>query len=344
MTQSTRIRHRLILGTALAGLPMILAAGRCALAAGAAPAAPTPPAWAYVVNTATGTPEAAAKLAAENADPKLLGVPGSRVRLTRAQTRDYFHVPDWHPEGHPPMPEIVAHGRAPDVQACGFCHLPNGLGRPENSGIAGLSAAYIIQQVRDFADGKRRSSEPLHKPANMMVALATKVSAAELRAAADYFAQLKPKRWIRVVESATVPRMRMAGWMLAPGADGKREAIGARIIEVPENLPRTELRDDASGFVAYVPPGSIARGKLLATTGGGGKTSPCSTCHGPRLEGTAIGPHLAGRSPSYLVRQLFDIQHGARNGAAVAPMKVILANLSPDDIVALAAYVASLDP
>ena len=321
-------------------LLVLLVSGKPCFAAVDAAAGTTPPAWAYVVNPAPAAPAASP----ENMDPTPLQVPGSKMRLTREQTRDYFNVPDWHPEGHPPMPDIVAHGRAPDVQACGFCHLPNGQGRPENSGIAGLPAAYIIQQVQDFASGKRPSSEPLHKPVAMMNALASKVSAADLRVAADYFAQLKLKRWIRVVEAARVPRTHVAGAMLAADEHGGREPIGQRILEVPENLHQTELRDDASGFIAYVPPGSLARGKLLVTTGGGGKIGPCISCHGARLEGTALAPHLAGRSPSYLVRQLHDIQHGARNGAAIAPMKIIIAHLTLDDLVAIAAYTASLDP
>ena len=339
MTQSTRIRHPSPKTLVPPVLLVLLIAGQACLAAEDAAGGTTPPAWAYVVNPAV----AASTTAAENTDPTPLRVPGSKVRLTRAQTRDYFNVADWHPDGHPPMPDIVAHGRAPDVQACGFCHLPNGQGRPENSGIAGLPAAYIIQQVQDFASGKRHGSVPQHKPGMMMSALASKLSAADLRVAADYFAQLKLKRWIRVVEAARVPRTHVAGAMLAADEHGGREPIGQRILEVPENLHRTELRDDASGFIAYVPPGSIARGKLLATTGDG-RSAPCISCHGAHLEGTALAPHLAGRSPSYLVRQLYDIQHGARNGAAVVPMKIIMANLGMDDIVAIAAYAASLEP
>ena len=36
------------------------------------------------------------------------------------------------------MPDIVAHGKRPDVRACGLCHYPNGKGRQENAGVAGL--------------------------------------------------------------------------------------------------------------------------------------------------------------------------------------------------------------
>lgn len=48
---------------------------------------------------------------------------------------------------------------------------------------------------------------------------------------------------------------------------------------------------------AHVPPGSIKRGELLPTTGGG-KTTACIACHRPDLRGLADFPPLAGRSPS----------------------------------------------
>ena len=77
---------------------------------------------------------------------------------------------------------------------------------------------------------------------------------------------------------------------------------------MPEDLSRTELRDGTSGFVAYVPVGSIAAGEALVKTGGNGRTQACGVCHGPDLKGLGPVPPLAGRSPSYTVRQLFDFQ------------------------------------
>ena len=105
------------------------------------PAAGTsPPPWAYPVRS----PDVP-RPPREPDDGVPRRVPGSSVALTLSETRDLFNPPDWHPDGHPPMPEIVAHGRAPEVRACGYCHLTNGQGRPENAGLAGLPAAYIIQ-------------------------------------------------------------------------------------------------------------------------------------------------------------------------------------------------------
>lgn len=297
----------------------------------ASQSAPTPQTllpWAYVVLV----PAAPVK---DDGTPK--HVPGSPVAFTIEQTRDGFNVPDWYPDDHPPMPEIVAHGKKPAVRGCGYCHLPNGLGRPENSGVAGLPAAYITQQMADFKNGVRKSS-----PA--MMAIAKNTAEAEVKAAAEYFSSLKPKRWIRVVESNTVPKTRVAGGMLAPVEAGGTEPIDERIIEVPENLERTELRDSASGFVAYVPVGSIRKGETLVTTGGAGKTLRCGICHGQDLKGLAIVPSIAGRSPSYLVRQLYDIQNGFRTGEWSQLMKDSVAQLTIDDIVSIAAYTASRAP
>jgi cytochrome c553 len=104
------------------------------------------------------------------------------------------------------------------------------------------------------------------------------------------------------------------------------------------------LRDGASGFVAYVPVGSIAAGEALVKTGGNGRTQACGTCHGPDLKGLGPVPPLAGRSPSYTVRQLFDLQQGNRKGAWSALMKAALERLTVDEMVAIAAYTASREP
>jgi cytochrome c553 len=295
----------------------------------------SPPPWAFAVNAPGVRP------ATGDGTPKHL--PGSTMAYTQAQIVDLFGVPDWYPDDHPPMPEPVAHGRKPDANACGFCHLPNGLGRPENASLAGLPAAYIAQQVADFRSGRRKSSESRSLPVSLMIATAKGATDADVQAAAEYFSALKPRPWIKVVEAAEVPRSQVQGWMLVASADGGREPIGQRIIEMPEDLTRTELRDSKSGFVAYVPVGSIARGEQLVTTGGG-KTTQCGICHGPDLRGLGLVPALAGRSPSYIVRQLYDLQHGARTGLWSPLMTGVVAGLSEDDMVAIAAYTASRNP
>ncbi len=241
------------------------------------------------------------------------------------------------------MPDVVGRGNKPGQFACGFCHLPNGLGRPENSSLAGLPASYIAQQVADFKSGARRSSEPASLPVNFMIAVAKLVSEEDAKVAAEYFSSLKTAQWIRVVETDAVPKTKVSGWMLVADEGAGTEPIGQRIIEMPENLERTELRDSASGFIAYVPVGSIRRGAELAA-GGAGKTTACAVCHGRDLKGLGPVPALAGRSPSYIVRQLYDMQHGVRHGQWAELMKPVVAGLSEEDLVSIAAYTASLAP
>jgi cytochrome c553 len=325
----------------LRGLLLVVAAP--VLGAGAPKqSSPEPiPEWAFAIDA----PGSTAAEASPEQDARTLQVPGSAIALTRPQTRDYFNPPDWHPDGHPVMPAIVAHGRAPEVIACGYCHLPNGQGRPENASIAGLPAAYIIQQVADFKAGIRRSSEPRHAPTATMIARETQATDAELDEAARYFSNLEPKPWIRVVETDSVPVTHVAGWMHVTSQPEQLEPIGSRVIEMAQDLERTELRDDASGFVAFVPRGSLAAGKVLVETGGaGGRTVQCPLCHGPDLKGVGVAPSIAGRSPSYIVRQLFDLQRGSRAGAGAALMAPVVSRLSNADRVAIAAYLASLPP
>jgi len=300
-----------------------------------------PPYWAFTGNPAA---KAARHRAPRPDNHKLLHVPGSTKAFTQQQIdAAAFNPPDWHPDGHPPMPEIVAHGRKPIVMACGFCHLPNGQGRPENSSLAGLPAGYIIQQMADFKSGRRKPSK-MTVPIEAMTTHETQANAAEIKAAAHYFSSIKPKPWIHVIETRTVPKTHADAWMLVRTAGGGRVPIGHRIIETPVNQRLTELRDDASGFIAYVPVGSVEKGKALATTGGYGKTMNCEMCHGPGLRGQGDVPTIAGRSPSYIVRQLYDFRSGSRNGPDAQMMKPVTAKLTLDDMVSLAAYLASLHP
>ena len=294
-----------------------------------------PPAWAYPVDPPGSTPPPD--------DGSLRRVPESDAAFTRAQLRDLFFAPDWHPGDHPPMPPVVSRGRRPEVFACGMCHRADGPGGPENSSLAGLPEAYIIQQMADFKSGARRTSVPERLPPQLMSSLSGAATNAEVESAAAYFSALKPRAVIRVVETDTVPRTHVAGWHLAAVDGGGREPIGRRIIEIPEDLERFVSRDARSRFVAYVPVGSLRKGRALAA-GGGGRTVECGTCHGPDLKGLGPIPGIAGRSPSYFVRQLYDFKHGARAGTASALMKPAVEKLTVDDMLALAAYAASLRP
>jgi cytochrome c553 len=324
----------------LAALPLfVLLASLQATAAVAQNAAPppaepqTPLTWAYALNT-PGIPA----LVPEGPQR----VPGSELEFTFANPRSLYAPPDWHPGDHPPLPPIVANGRDPGVFACGYCHLPNGQGRPENASLTGLNADYIMQQMRDYRAGLRASAEPQHGPANNMRAVGANATEAEAAEAAAYFSSLTPVKWIRVVETETVPETVVSGWMFIEKEGGGSEAIGNRIIEMPEDLHRTELRDARSGFIAYVPVGSVAKGKALAESSDG--SAPCAACHGADLRGLGPVPALAGRSPSYLGRQLYDFQSGSRKGLWSPLMADVVSGLSTEDIVNLTAYLASLEP
>lgn len=298
---------------------------------------PAPPAWAYPVNPPDFKPPPD--------DGSVRRVPDSSAGFTLGQLRDLFLAPDWHPGDHPPMPEVVAQGRKPEVFACGFCHRADGPGGPENANLAGLPASYIVQQLADFKSGARTTSVGRRAPTMLMIALSKAVTDEEVAAAAAYFSALKPRANIRVVETDTVPTTFVAGWFLAPTNKGDSEPIGRRIIEVPEDLERFEHRDARSRFIAYVPVGSIERGQALVTTGGdAGRTIPCGTCHGQDLKGMGAAPPIAGRSPSYVTRQLHDLQSGARAGAGAELMKEPVAKLTLDDIVCIAAYLATRAP
>jgi len=327
------------------GKPSLLACALLCLAAtGAGNGQGTPnrfvvPAWAY--------PGSSAAIA--NPPPldavRPLSVPNSRAHFTEAQVNDMFAPPDWHPDAHPPMPEVVAHGRRPSLYACGYCHLPTGAGRPENATLAGLPADYIVRQVKDFRSGARRSAwHEDYYPVVLMRQVAANATDAEIAAAADYFSGLHLETRVKVVESARVPKTRQVGWLYARIKGGGSEPLGHRIIEVPLDQERHELRDSAAGFIAYVPPGSIERGRTLVTTDGNGLTQACVSCHGADLRGIDPIPPLAGRSPTYVVRQLLAFRTGARSAATAAPMRAVAEKLEVDDMIAIAAYVAAQRP
>jgi cytochrome c553 len=292
------------------------------------------PAWAYTV------PPPDAKPARD--DGRIRRVPNSTAGYTLKEVTDRFFAPDWHPEDHPKMPDIVAHGRKPDVNACGYCHRADGPGGPENASLAGLPYDYILEQMGDYRSGQRSTALPKRLPQASMIALAKAATEDEIRAAAKYFSSLQPRQNIRVVETARVPKTYVAGWVLAAKEGKEKEPLGPRIVEMPEDLPRFENRDARATFVAYVPLGSIRRGEAIVR--GDRVGPPCATCHGRNLHGRELAPEIAGRSPTYVVRQLYEMQTGVRKGSGVKLMKAAMARLSPDEMIDVAAYLASLKP
>src|SRR6267142_1812067 len=226
-------------------------------------AADAPPDWAY-----PATPQGY-KPPADNGQAK--HVSGSTKAYTKKDIDDFFNPPDWFPNEHPAMPNLVQHGKQPIVHACDQCHLSTGVGHPESGNLAGLPAAYVVEQLGEFRNGNRVSSVA-GRSANMITV--------------------------------------------------------SKALTDDEVMEGAEVRDPHSGFVAYVPMGSIKAGEALASTGGNGKTLQCSICHGADYKGIGNVPRLAGRSAIYIFRQLNDIQHGMRKGNAVAMMQPVVAKLS----------------
>ena len=265
-------------------------------------------------------------------------VPGSSKTYTAAQIDDLTNPPDWFPQEHDAVPSIVQRAKG-GALACGSCHLMSGQGHPESASLAGLPVEYLVRQMADFKSGARKDPE-------RMTAIGKALSDEDARQAAEWFASLKPSAWVKVVENDTVPKSYVAtrGRMRLPWVPNATEPIGQRIIELPEDPARATSRDPHSGFIAYVPTGSIAKGEALVKTGGSGKTIACGICHGDDLNGIGDVPRLAGLHPAYIVRQLWYFQGEAYSGTSSALMKRVVPKLNLDDMIAIAAYAASLAP
>lgn len=269
---------------------------------------------------------------------KMLTVPGSKKQYTAAQINNGFNPPDWFPEEHPAMPAAVATGRQAAFRACALCHLPTGGGHPESANIAGKNVDYLIRQMLEYKKGNR-----LGVRSESMIEIAKAMTDEEIRASSEYYAKLKAHSRQKVVESDTAPRSFVGGGgMRYAHADGGTEPIGSRIIIIPDTAEGAQRRNPKSNFVAYVPKGSIARGKELAEGGAG--VLACHGCHGPDLRGVGLIPGIAGRDPTYAFRQLYDMKEGRRKGGTVALMSIVVNKLSVDDMIALSAYTASLSP
>ena len=265
---------------------------------------PGRPDWAFLV------PDKQQPPTAEESGP--IHIPGSAKEYTAAQIDDLANPPVWFPDEVGAAPSIVQHGKGA-VLACGSCHLMSGHGHQESADLAGLSADYIVRTMADFKSGARID------PARMN-AIAKPMSDEDIKQAAEYFASLKPGGWIKVEETDTVPKtyVSVKGRQRLPLPGGGTEPLGGRIIELPQDIARGTSRDPHSGFIAYVPKGSVAKGAALVKTGGSGKTIACGICHGDSLEGLGDVPRIAGLHPAYVARQLYAFQTGTNHSVSSA--------------------------
>ena len=332
------------------GLTGISAVG-AALAAGAVataqdPPKPQSPAWAYAVPLPDNPPPMPAPAATD-----VFTLPGTGKSFTVAHIRgqdlnaDPPGPADWYPGDHPPMPKLVRQSDPPRIaMACSLCHYPNGKGRAENAAVSGLSHDYFVATMKDYRSGARTSAEPAKANTKLMIAIAKAMTDAEIEETAAYFGAIPWTQWIKVVESATAPKVRSNAGLYQPvvGPAAGTEPLGRRIVEIPVDVQATEvLRDPRSGFIAYVPIGAVARGKAVVMDGNE-RTLACTACHGADLQGVGAVPAIASRSPSYMARQLNDYRQGARNGPAAELMKPVVERMTEDDIIDVTAYLASI--
>lgn len=328
---------------------IVMSALACVFAASIAVSAAGPPPWAYGFPTAPG-PNAptvpASTPPASVPDASIHHIEGSDKGFTRAQVGDNYGPADWFPNEHPAMPEIVSHGRKEAmIAACMLCHYPNGKGKPENAPVAGLPVSYFIQTMHDFRDGKRASADTRKANTGRMAGFAKLMTEEEIKASAEYFAAIPYGTWMtKVVETTMVPKTRLNFGMFVMLPGNEKEPIAGRLIETPIDPEATEvLRNPHSGMIVYTPPGSLKKGEALVKSGAG-RTTACAQCHGADLRGLGPVPGIAGRSPSYLARQMYDMQQGTRKGEWSALMKPVVEKLTGDDFISITAYLASLKP
>ncbi len=325
-------------GILVIGLTVLSAAA--AQNAPPAPAAPVPaglPDWAYTPPPPAGTPIPSAL---PSDDAAVVSIPGSSKTFTRGQLRALKETMDWYPEDRQgTMPDVVRFGKPPAARQCTLCHLPDGSGRPETAPISGYHPAYFMQQMQDYRDGLRKSADPRKANTNTMIAYAKATTHEDDVAAAQFFARQPYPRRIKVIESKTAPKVRMQGGMhmAVPVAEGGGMVPiqPDEIVEVPDDNLRAEARDTRMHWTAYVPPGTLNRGKQVATK------YQCATCHGVSFEGIGPVPPLAGRSPSYTMRQLFDMKNGSRRGPWAELMQPIVSRMSVQEMAAVSAFAAS---
>jgi cytochrome c553 len=274
-------------------------------------------------------------------------IPGSMKKYTVEEVDNLLAPPDWFPGDHPPAPAIVTKGHG-GALACGSCHLMSGIGHPESADVTGMTFDYLMQQMKDFKSGDRKDWARMN-------GIAKELTDEETQRAITWMASLKPRRNNAIVEMDTVPKTIIAqGRMRFVDPAGGTEPAGPRILTLPVNVTLARLRDPNTAFSSYVAAGTLARGKDLVEKGNKDRTIiACGTCHGKTMTGQVLPrkdtpgiqvPRIAGQHPMYLTRQLYLIKEGLRGGDSAKLMAPTVKNMTDEDIVAIAAYLASLDP
>jgi len=81
---------------------------------------------------------------------------------------------------------------AKGIAACMGCHSPNGAGNPPANfpALSGQNAAYVVQSLKDYKEGKTRALDPNDDSGKMMRDIAKRMSDAEMEAVAHYISGL----------------------------------------------------------------------------------------------------------------------------------------------------------
>ncbi len=85
----------------------------------------------------------------------------------------------------------------------------------------------------------------------------------------------------------------------------------------------------------------VERGRALYEQGNAAVPA-CVGCHLPNGVGAPSYPRLAGQRQAYVVQQLLNFKQGARTNDRARVMRNIAANLSEEEMTAIAEYLASL--
>src|SRR5262249_36492047 len=136
----------------------------------------------------------------------------STRKFSWSELLDRSTAVDWYPSDHPPMPAAVKGGRSA-VFACGFCHLPEGLGRTENADLAGMPFQYLQQQAREMKSGARKLVDPHFIPGEHMFTTISEASDSDIDAALKYFSALKYTKHLRVIEVSAIPHAKADGFV-----------------------------------------------------------------------------------------------------------------------------------
>lgn len=120
--------------------------------------------------------------------------------------------------------------------------------------------------------------------------------------------------------------------MAAGLSDEDMQALGAHFASQPPVVGTADEKLVAAGAAIYR---------------GGNKTTgvpACMACHGPRGTGNpgAAYPALSGQHATYTERQLNAYKSGERSTDAGSIMRTIAARMTPEEIAAVASYVAGL--